>query len=130
MILVDSSAWIELIKNGRKAGEISRILEKSSVYCIGVSIAEVSKWCESNGFESEKAVLDMLKTCDDIIEPTVDALRFAGKLNVSINRKRGAKLRQISLIDCILAATVTENQLKVLTLDEDFSSLNCDKMLL
>ncbi|MFH0971829.1 MAG: PIN domain-containing protein [Candidatus Micrarchaeota archaeon] len=129
MILVDSSAWVEILKGTERGMKAKELIKKSTAFYSPLSVAEVSKWCEDNDLDAEGAIAHMIETSDDMLAPSIDALILAGKYNSSVNKKRGGK-RRISLIDCIIAATAAENQLKVLTLDTDFHELKCESMII
>ncbi|MEK6842982.1 MAG: PIN domain-containing protein [Candidatus Micrarchaeota archaeon] len=130
MILIDSSAWIEYIKGSERGEKVRGIADSGSVFTIGIILSEVAKWCEIHNIDADANTREILEICTDLLEPSLDAWIDAGKLNAQINRGEKNKNKRIGLVDCIIATTAFENQLRIITLDSHFEKINCERIIL
>ncbi|MFH1750238.1 MAG: PIN domain-containing protein [Candidatus Micrarchaeota archaeon] len=130
MLIIDSSAWIELIGGTEKGKKVLGLIENNSTFAMTLNLAEVVKWCEKNGKDGRRAAEAILEMTEDLLAPSFDALVLGGRLAASTSKGRRTAHKSISIIDCLLAATANENQLRVLTSDRDFERLGCEAIIL
>lgn len=118
-MLLDTYAWIELIK-GTKQGEIVKaILKQKPCFTSQISIAELVSWCEKNSLDSKK-YLSFVKSQSKIIPITNDLLELAGK----IHYHKRITVKDFGLIDAIILATSKQFDFQVLTGDKHFETEN------
>ncbi len=121
MYLVDTSAWIEILRGTQKGRKCAELIYKHNSFTIGIVIAEISKWCWVNKLDVNAKVSQVEALCGGIIEADRVSHLRAGFLWAEANRGLGKKDRPAGLIDCLIAAIAEENDLTVITKDRHFT---------
>lgn len=119
MILLDTSAWIEIFRDtdkGRKA--LETLKSEDGAYACVISIAEISSWADKNRFDPSMLLQELGKTAD-YVDLDRGILQQSG---LDYNKLRKTK-EKISLIDAIIYTTAAIHGLKLLTCDRDFEGL-------
>lgn len=117
-MLFDTSAWIELFRGGKNAGEVKRTILKEKCYTSVVSIAEIINWAERERLDSGPMVkgvgeLSIIMPLDKQIAVLAGRLNFERK---KANRKWG-------MMDSFILATCLTYGFEVLSKDSDFRDL-------
>ena len=124
MNLLDSSAFIELIKGSEKGKLVGEIAKKERVYMSTISLAEVSAWVYRNKGDVS-SIIERIKKNVTLIDLDESLLIESGKLHVELRKTR----KNIGLIDVIIYFSAAVNDLVLITKDRDFEGLaNVDLM--
>ncbi|MCP5102200.1 MAG: PIN domain nuclease [bacterium] len=120
MIFVDSSVWIDYF-NGfdspQKIALANCLKEGETIYITGMVVSEIlSGIKDKKKFAEVKDALDELSMVNPDFETYVKTAEIYGNL-----RKKGITIR--SIIDCLIAALVMENDLSLLQKDRDFKHI-------
>ena len=117
-VLIDTSVWIGYFKDrdSRFSDKVDELLTSAHICVPKVVIAELIQGAKS---EKEIAVIKEFFEAFTIIDHTESTWEQAGRLSFSMKRKGIT----INLIDCYLAITAQENNCKLFSLDEHFSSI-------
>ncbi len=119
MMLVDTSAWIELFRGTPKGLHIQQLLEaETSNYTSLISIAEISQWAYKNQIDAN-SLLDPLEKQTVYLELNPELLKLAGQKYCELRRTR----KTIGLIDTIIDTTACLHGLTLVTADKDFENL-------
>ena len=116
-IIVDSSVWIEYLKNRPPIAEnLDQLLLAGNIYTVGPVVAELLQ-----GAKTEKDYQLLKKSIDGLsyIETSVEDWMKAGKISYEL-RKRGIT---IPLTDCLIAAVAIHQNASVMTYDRHFESI-------
>lgn len=119
MILIDTSAWVEMFRNtskGQKAAE--KMKAANATYLCVLTITELVAWAEKNAIDHNVLLNAIVKT-STYLDLNHDILRGAG---ISYNKFREIKPK-ISMIDTIIYMTAQVHGLTLLTCDNDFEGL-------
>lgn len=113
-IIVDTSIWIEYLKNNHKiASEIDKGLIAGNIYTVGPVISELLQ-----GAKTENDYQALNRTIDGV--PFINAAfadwQLAGKLSFKMKKKG----KTIAITDCLISAIAINNKAAVYTLDQDF----------
>ena len=118
-MILDTSAWVELIE-GTERGRVARsILEREESFTSLATIAELAQWCLRSGREDVAPTVEDVKRSSRILPLTETISIVAGKLNHE--RKKGGK--KWGMIDSIILATAQVYGLRILTKDYAFRDL-------
>ncbi|MBI4044837.1 MAG: PIN domain-containing protein [Candidatus Diapherotrites archaeon] len=123
MYLVDTSVWIEIFQETPKGKQVVIKLFNVSLFTASASIAEISKWCHLNKIDVAQKI-SRIEISSEIVHTTRFSEELAGELWVQVNKSTGKKVKQVGLIDCIIAAIAEENGLTVLTKDKHFEKFD------
>ena len=124
MNLLDSSAFIELIKGSERGKLVGEIAKKERVYMSTISLAEVSAWVYRNKGDVS-SIIERIKKNVTLIDLDESLLIESGKLHVELRKTR----KSIGLIDVIIYFSAAVNDLVLITKDRDFEGLaNVDLM--
>jgi predicted nucleic acid-binding protein len=117
-VLIDTSVWIAYFKDrdSRFSDKVDELLNYAHICVPKVVIAELIQGAKS---EKEIAVIKEFFEAFTVIDHTESTWEQAGRLSFSMKRKGIT----INLIDCYLAITAQENNCKLFSLDEHFSSI-------
>jgi len=117
-VLIDTSVWITYFKDrdSQFSDRVDELLAAAHVCVPKVVIAELIQGAKS---EKEIAIIEEFFEAFTIIDHTENTWEKAGRLSFSMKRKG----INIHLIDCYLAVTAQENNCKLFSLDEHFSSI-------
>lgn len=122
-IIVDTSIWIEYLKNKPNLVEI---LEKEmlagNVYLVGPVVSELLQ-----GAKTEKDLTALSNNIDGIpyIEASFKDWQFAGRISYDL-RKKGVT---VPITDCLIASLAINNQASVFTSDRHFQKIPGVKLL-
>ncbi len=116
-IIVDTSVWIEYLKNRLALAEnLDRLLLAGKVFTVGPVIAELLQ-----GARAEKDY-QMLKNSIDglpFIETTFEDWTLAGEISYTLRRKG----LTIPITGCVIAATAIHQNASVMTYDRHFANI-------
>ena len=116
-VIVDTSVWIEYLKNRPSVTElIDRYLLTGKAYTVGPVIAELLQGAKT---EEDYKTLNSNIGGLPFIETNLDDWILAGKLSFKL-RKRGIT---IPITDCIIAALAINHNAAVMSLDRHFQSI-------
>jgi len=118
MILVDSSAWIEILR-GRRRETFASVAPKSEIVTCLPIIQEVLQGFDNVGVQRvARAALDDVPTIE---EPLTRAV-FDEAIKLFLDARR-AGLTIRSGVDCLIAACAIRNDAMILHIDRDFTKL-------
>lgn len=120
MIFVDSSVWIDFFNGFDSLQKIqlsSYLKQGKTIFITGIVISEILA-----GIKDNKSFTQIRKILSDLpfIEPTLDDHVKAAEFYRYL-RSKGITIR--SIIDCLIAVLVTENNLMLLCKDRDFEHI-------
>jgi predicted nucleic acid-binding protein len=118
MVLVDSSAWIEVFRRDTKLALTSVVDFDEIVTCPPV-VQEVLQ-----GFRDERAYRLAHEAMHAL--PIVESPMFLGVFDQAASLYRSARHSGITVrsgVDCLIAACALRNNLEVLHVDRDFDAL-------
>ena len=118
MILIDTSAWIEFLRDipGEPADALAAALDAEAVICDAISMEVLA------GARDERHLV-MLRgmLARAVVVPTEPADYDQAALLYRICRRRGETVRK--MIDCLIAAIAIKASLPLLCCDRDFAAL-------
>ena len=120
-VLVDSTVWIDYLKNAktRETEVLERlILDQEDLCLCGFVLTEVLQ-----GIRDEKQYLRVKRSLDNLIFLDSDKTTF--ELGATIYRelrKQGLTIR--NSIDCLIAATVIQQRVHLLDKDRDYEFID------
>lgn len=118
IVLLDTSAWIELLEDTKNTRRIRTLLESEECHTSIATIAEISNWAAKYNRDSEPIISRISKLSTILaIDNTIAVL--AGRLN--FERKRNNK--KWGMMDSFILATSLIYGLRILVKDPDFSDL-------
>jgi predicted nucleic acid-binding protein len=118
MILVDSSAWIEVLRGRRREAFALAAPENEIVTCLPV-IQEVLQGFDNAAVRRvARVALDVIPTVEEPLTRPV----FDDAIKLFLDARR-AGLTIRSGVDCLIAACAIRNDAMVLHLDRDFTKL-------
>jgi predicted nucleic acid-binding protein len=118
MILVDTSAWVEVLRGRHRAAFSALAPQREIVTCLPV-VQEVLQGFDNNGVRSAaRAALEQIPTLEEPL--TRDVIEEAVRLFISA-RLNGDTVR--SSVDCLIAACAIRNGATVLHRDRDFDKI-------
>ncbi len=116
-IIVDTSVWIEYLKNSPPIAEnLDQLLLAGNIYTVGPVIAEILQGAKT---EKDYRLLENNLGGLPLIETKVEDWIKAGKISYEL-RKRGIT---ITLTDCLIAAVAIHQNASVMTYDRRFESI-------
>ena len=118
-VVIDTSAWIEYLSDGRYADEIESIIQDpdSAILVPAIVLAEIRSVVERKvGRDDAEKAVDYIRENFPVLELTEDLAVRAGELHAELRRKQ----KDISLADCIIMAHVERIHARVITLDRHF----------
>lgn len=118
MILLDSSAWIEIFRGTQKGNKIKEIINDKLLYTCIISISEITKWCYENNLE-EESYLQTIEENSTLLPLKKESLVFAGKLCVSHKKE----VHNFGLIDACIYSSAHVYGAMVLTTNHHFEGL-------
>ncbi|MBI5226963.1 PIN domain-containing protein [Candidatus Micrarchaeota archaeon] len=119
MMLLDTSAWIEIAQGTEKGRKILEITSTSlALYTNIITIAEVSQWAEKNKLDINEE-LRKITNNSTIIQMEFEMLKVAGKDYCMLRKIK----KKISLIDSIIYTSASIHNLELVTADRDFEGL-------
>lgn len=116
MIVVDTSAIIELINGSEKGEKIKELLEKEPAAISSITVNEILIGCK----KKERSILyNFFKSLHILPFDSEAAFR-----SVEIEEYLNKKGKTIGKLDIFIAATCLINSLPILTLDKDFKNID------
>ena len=116
--VIDSSAWVELIRGTEKGGRIKQVIENSQIATSIISIAELSDKFERDEQKFEQA-FKSIRNSAAILPLTIEIATHSGKLKKMIRTENN----KFSLADAIHLATALSQNAKLITTDSDFAGI-------
>jgi tRNA(fMet)-specific endonuclease VapC len=116
-IIVDTSVWIEYLKNKPTLAEkLDRQLLAGDIFTVGPVIAELLQ-----GAKTEKDYRMLKNSIDGLpfIETSFENWALAGDISYKLRRKGIT----IPITDCIIAAVAIHNNASVMTYDQHFTNI-------
>jgi predicted nucleic acid-binding protein len=125
MVLLDTYAWIEYLKDTDRGKAVKDILESNSAtYTSAISIAETSRWLHKNGLDVRKGIGNI--TSLSIVLPlSEDILVEGGIMHVELRKTQ----KDIGMIDALIYTTGQIYSMDVLTGDPHLKGLPGVQML-
>ena len=122
-VLVDTSAWIELLRRGEGeiAALVAQLVEHDQAFLTGPVLAELVQGTKSK--KEAKRLTDLLSVLPFVEVERPDWQAAGDELRQL--RSRGVTL---PLTDAVIAAVARRRRLAVLTLDKHFASLRVDRV--
>ncbi len=117
-ILIDTSVWIDYLKNKSSAlsEKVDKILSENEVYVPKIVMAELIQGAKS---EREISVIKDFIDAFHVIDQKEDSWIKAGRLSYNLKKKGKA----INLTDCYISVIAQEHDCKIFTLDEHFKEI-------
>ena len=126
MMLLDTSAWIELFQGTEKTLVVKNILEKEENFTSTITFAEVVNWCLKNSKEDKiTEYIEGIKNGSTILDLKEAIIISAGKLNY----ERKKIVKNWGMVDSLILSTALFYNLKILTKDHHFRDLENAEML-
>ena len=116
-IIVDTSVWIEYLKNKPTLAEkLDRQLLAGDIFTVGPVVAELLQ-----GVKTEKDYRMLKRSIDGLpfIETTFENWVLAGDISYKLRRKGIT----IPITDCVIAALAIHNNTSVMTYDRHFANI-------
>lgn len=117
IVMIDSSAWIELIDGTKTGLLVQEYLDRYECVTPSIVVAEVCSKAKRKG-SFEDVVFGALAT-KPIISLSAQTARSAGLLHAQHHGKNG----KFSIVDAVILATAREMKAKILTKDSDFRNI-------
>jgi len=118
MILLDTSAWVEVFRGTALGKKIKSIIYDKVLFTSVLSIAEISKWCSENSLDDSK-FLDIIEENSNLIALKREALISGGKLCANLKKK----IHNFDLIDACIYTSARIYGAGILTTDHYFELL-------
>ena len=113
-LLVDTSVWIDFFRKKEPAYScVSRLLDESSICCMGLILAELLQGAKS---EKELEVLRDFLLVFNFLPDDMTLWLKAGELSYSLRRAG----KTVGLSDCYISVSARANNVKILTFDRHF----------
>ena len=116
-IMIDASAWIELIEGTELGRRVQKYLDDCDCLTSSLTVAEVCSKARRKGNYEEAAFQSMTTT--DIIPLTGEIAKTAGMLHAYHHEKNS----KFSMGDAVILATARKLGAKILTKDTDFRNI-------
>jgi predicted nucleic acid-binding protein len=117
MILVDTSVWIEVLRDASKRSVLERALAGSDVALSRFTQMELLQGCRDEG---EWQMLDSHLEGQEYLEMSERSWTLAARVYFDL-RRAGKTVR--SAIDCCIAQLALENDVVLLHKDRDFQTI-------
>ena len=131
MLLVDSSAWVEILLGSTVKGmKAKELVASEPVFTASISLAEISYWCYCNKRQPEEDLALVRNTSEGLLQTRPAIEKRAGQLKFELNNSLGIRGREIGLIDCLIMAVGEESVLSILTTDKHFLKYSGKTILL
>ncbi|MBU4484612.1 type II toxin-antitoxin system VapC family toxin [bacterium] len=121
MIIIDSSAWIEFLSGGKKAGVLEKYFKPSNKIIIpSIVIYEVYKKIKSEKGESEAVfiIAQMERLASDVVEIDHPLAVLAADLSIQ---------KKLPMADAMIYAVAIHFGATIITLDKHFKDLEFAK---
>lgn len=118
MILIDTSAWVEFLRNTRSpiCEEVDRLLDGDIAVCDPIRMEVLA------GARDERHLSDLRRLLARATTIAIGSIEFEEAASLyRLCRGRGETVRR--LIDCLIAAAAIKASTPVLHLDTDFETL-------
>ena len=125
-VILDSSALLELLTNGRKANDIEKIWndETISIEIPSVVLAELSSVLRRQDIESATLREKIAANCT-VLDLTKEIALKAGELHAELRKKS----KTISLADCIIMTHADNEGAVIVTKDPHFELYKNSRIL-
>jgi hypothetical protein len=117
MVLVDTSIWVEVLRDAAKLPALRRFLGERGVVLSRFTQLELLSGCRD---EAEWNDLALYLREQVYVEPAEETWRFAARTFFDLAR-RGRTVG--SVVDCCIAQAAIENDLLLLHRDRDFATI-------
>ncbi|HLC74419.1 MAG TPA: PIN domain-containing protein [Candidatus Nanoarchaeia archaeon] len=118
MILLDSSAWVELFSASDKGKKVEEFMNSQKVLTSIIAIAELADKFERDGKETSTAFM-IINNSATILPISPEIAIRAGKLKNQIRKTKP----KFGLFDALHYATAEQQNATFVTADHDFSGL-------
>lgn len=123
-MLLDSSAWIDLIQGGRGMQRVKDALKEGGCYTSIVTLSEVTNWLLKDG-RDVKPYIEGITQLSLVINLDEGIATLAGRLNFERKKIVG----KWGMMDSIILATSRTYGQRILTKDTDYKDLSETEML-
>lgn len=127
MLLIDTSVWVSVLRDGlrpafghrtgHKRDQLQALIGDQAVFLTRFSQLELLQGCRN---DQEWTLLHTYLAGQDYIELTVDSWSAAARIYYDL-RRQGLTVR--SSIDCCIAQAALEHQLLLIHNDQDFETI-------
>ncbi|MBM4370531.1 MAG: PIN domain-containing protein [Deltaproteobacteria bacterium] len=116
MVMIDSSVWIDVLRDGTgaRAATLRRVIDGREVVLARLTQFELLQGARD---EAEWDLLTGALDAQDYLEPGPETWKQAARLWFEL-RRRGVTIR--SSIDCCIAQVALEHEIPLLHRDQDF----------
>ena len=118
-MLLDTFAWIEVVRGTPKGQKVNELLRSHSCYTSAISLAELSAWIEKERVARIPAI-NAVKTSSTILDMDHELLEKAGILKI----QKRKQFSDFGLTDAIILATAKKYSFAVVTGDKHFQGEN------
>jgi hypothetical protein len=117
-ILIDTSVWIEYLRNRSSSlgNKLDEILSRKEVYVPKIVVAELIQGAKS---EREVSIIKDFLEAFNIIDQEENTWFKAGELSFGLKKKG----KIVNLTDCYIAVIAQEHGCQIFTLDEHFKNI-------
>jgi predicted nucleic acid-binding protein len=120
-MIVDTWAWIELLKGSEIGKKVREFLLKEKCYTCITTFSEIVDWILKNNLKEKlDEYISNVKIASSTLDLNEDATILAGKLNY----ERKKIIKDWGMLDSFILASAMINNLKILTGDEHFKDLS------
>ncbi|HIH20350.1 TPA: PIN domain-containing protein [Candidatus Micrarchaeota archaeon] len=130
MLIVDSSVWIEILKDSEKGQKAVEIIGGDPVFTAAISLAEISHWCFRYSQKTDEFLSLIILRTNDILQSNRVTEKRAGQLRFELNQNIANNEKQVGLVDCLIMALAEESGLAILTTDKHFLKFSGRTVLL
>ena len=118
MILLDSSAWIEIFRGTILGKKIEERIKSEKLCASVVSISEIAKWCVENKLDQE-IYINIIEKSSTLLPLKREILINAGVFCVAHKKV----VHNWGMLDSLIYMTALDKSLSVLTTDHHFKDL-------
>lgn len=123
-MIVDTYAWIELLKASEKGKIVGDLLLRGKCYTAITTIAEIVDWCLRVNVSTDY-VISRINLLSTILGIDKKIAMLAGEINF----RRKKKIKDWGMMDSFILALALSKKIKILTGDKHFSDLPNVKMI-
>lgn len=121
MFVLDSSALIEVLQNGRRADKIISLVGDAPLVTVSVCAHEVLAGALK---EKDRFVLEAILSSAEVLPHSLEAAKIGARLE----EECGKAGNTVNRADVLIAAVCKEHGATIVTLDKDFSRIKGAKV--
>ncbi|MEK6934076.1 MAG: PIN domain-containing protein [Nanoarchaeota archaeon] len=124
MVILDTSAWIELFEGTQIGMKVKNIIEEDQCYTSITTLAEIATWCTKNNLDIN-SYIEIIEKNTLVLNLKKSVVLSAGKLVV----ERKKKFHNWGIMDAFIYQTAKLYKLRVITKDPHFKGLEGVELL-